>query len=408
MSEVELDIASMGSRGEGIALHEGGRTYVPLALPGERVSVRGDGERAQLLDILHRSADRISPFCPYFGSCGGCAIQHWAAGPYADWKRSLVVQALEAAGLEADVAPMLDAHGAGRRRVTLHARTDGALTVGFMAARSHSIVDIAMCPILEPALASAPDVARQLATVLRDRRKPMDIQVTAVETGLDVDVRGYGAVTPAMRLRLTEVANTLDLARLSIHGDIVVERRPPTVMMGRARVLLPPGSFLQATSVGEATLANLVQGAMTGAKKIVDLFAGSGPFTLRLADTVAVHAVDSDAGAINALTRAANALTGRKPVTSEVRDLFRRPLLPAEVKRFDAVVFDPPRAGAEAQVRVLAVSGVQRIVGVSCHPGSFARDARILIDAGFRLTGVTPVDQFRHSPHVELVGVFDR
>jgi 23S rRNA (uracil1939-C5)-methyltransferase len=402
-------IDRLGGRGDGIADTEAGPLFVPFALPGETALVERQGRLAKLLDVETPSPERTPPFCPYFGSCGGCVAQHVAAPAYASWKRGLVATALQQAGISAEVEPLLDAGGEGRRRLTLHARfRDGQILVGYMAARSHDLVDITHCPIAEPALReAAPRAARDLARTLARKRKPLDIQITATEAGLDVDLRGHGPASAAERLALAEAASRLDLARLTLHGDLVVERRPPWIAMGRARVVPPPGAFLQATRLGEESLAGLVAEACGDARRVVDLFAGCGPFALQLAEAREVHAADSDAASLRALDRAARAAALR-PVTTEPRDLFRRPLLPPELDRYDAVVLDPPRAGAEAQARQIAAANVPLAVSVSCDPGTFARDAAILLAGRFRLEQVTPVDQFKHGAHVEIVGVFRR
>jgi 23S rRNA (uracil1939-C5)-methyltransferase len=279
--------------------------------------------------------------------------------------------------------------------------------VGFMAARSHELVPVEHCLVLAPALARAPATALALARTMGPD-KPLDVQLTATQGGLDVDLRGHGPASPALRRRLTALAAELDLARLSLHGDVLVERRPPLVRMGRTDVALPPGGFLQATAAGQEALVALVTGAVGRARAVADLFSGCGTFALPLAETASVHAVEADAAALAALDRAARHAPGLRPVTVERRDLFRRPLQPAELARFEAVVFDPPRAGAEAQAQAIARSDVHLVVGVSCDATSFARDAALLIAGGFALEGVTPVDQFAFSAHVEIVGVFRR
>lgn len=409
MSVVELVIDRLGQRGDGIAATQAGQVYVAGALPGERVLGEVDGERGELLDIREPSPDRVAPPCPLFGACGGCAVQHLAAGAYADWKRGLVAAALGHVGIEVEVRPLVKAHGEGRRRVTFHARAGSPRPlVGFMAARSHRIVPVAACPLLAPALSAAPRAAGRIAALLGSAGKPLDIQVTATQGGLDVDVRGLGAANPSQRTALARLATELELARLCVHGDVVAELRPPLVLMGGVAVLPPPGGFLQATAAGEAVLAELVLAALDQARRVADLFAGAGPFALRIARAAAVHAVESDAAALAALDRAARAASGLKPVTTETRDLFRRPLLGPELASFDAVVLDPPRAGAEAQARALAASSAPRVIYVSCSAPTFARDARILLDGGYALAAVTPVDQFLFSAHVELVGVFSR
>ncbi len=405
-----LIIDRLGARSDGIADTPAGPLFVSGALPGETVTVEREGGRARLVSVDAPSVEREEPFCPYFHACGGCATQHISHGLYQAWKRDIVVGALRQARIEADIAPLVDAHGEGRRRITLHARfQDREAQVGYMAPRSHHLVPIAFCPIAEPALKeAAPQVAQALASRLRGSGKPLDIQITASATGLDVDLRGHGPLKDRDRHALIEAARALDLARLSVHGDVVVELKPPVQVMGAAAVVPPPGSFLQATRLGEETLAGLVIEACAGARRVADLFAGCGPFSLRLARSAEVHAVEADRKALLALDRAARGTPGLRRVTTEARDLFRRPLLTPELKGFDAVVLDPPRAGAEAQCHQLAASEVSTIASVSCDPGTFARDTGLLIAAGYRLERVVPVDQFKHSPHVELVGVLRR
>ena len=402
-----VTIARLGARGDGLT---GDGLAVPGALPGERVAVERDGSRARLVAVETPSPERIAPFCPYYERCGGCAVQHLEAQAYAAWKRGIVTQALAQARIETELAPLVDAHGAGRRRITLHVREiEGRARAGLMAARSHSLVAIDHCPVTVPALHRAPAIAEALAAPLGQGRKPLDVQATASEAGLDIDIRGHGPVSEQARAALTRLATELDLARLALHGDVVVERRPPSLPSGEARLLPPPGGFLQATQAGEAALTALVCEAMDKRiKRVADLFSGSGPFTLALARAQDVHAVEGDEPSLRALDRAARTAPGLRRITHERRDLFRRPLLAPELDRFDAVVFDPPRAGAQAQTRWLAESKVPLVVGVSCDPGTFARDAAALIAGGYRLDRVTPVDQFKHSGHVELVGVFRR
>jgi 23S rRNA (uracil1939-C5)-methyltransferase len=308
------------------------------------------------------------------------------------------------------VAPLVDAHGRGRRRMTLHARlgTHDVMKVGFAAAQSHDIVPVDRCPILDPGLDGALDAAWALAEPLIRTGKPLDIQITATQNGLDIDVRGSGPLPANMISALSRLAEQHRLARLTRHGELVLLRAPPTISVGRAQVTLPPGSFLQATALGEETLATLVAERCGRAKHIADLFCGVGPFALRLAARARISAFDSDAGAIAALQKAATATSGLKPVKAETRDLFRRPLVGQELRDYAAVVFDPPRQGAQAQARELAASKVATVIAVSCNVATFARDARILVDGGYRLEAVTPVDQFRHTPHVELVARFSR
>jgi 23S rRNA (uracil1939-C5)-methyltransferase len=408
-----LAIARVGHRGDGVAKTAAGEVFVPYALPGESVSVEpvaGHPDRRHLLRVETASVDRIAPVCPHFGVCGGCAVQHWSVERYRDWKRGLVVNALALAGLSAPVAELVDAHGEGRRRVTLHARRGGhdVLHLGFAAPRAHRIVPIDRCPVLAPALVRAIGVSWRLAEAVAPSRKPLDIQVTATDAGLDIDLRGSGPLNAAQESALTRVAIAFSLARLTRHGERVAEASPPMLRVGPATVRLPPGAFLQATAAGEEALARLVLGHAGSAKRAADLFCGVGPFALRLAQRARVSAFDGDAGAIGALAQGAAHAPGLKPIMAVTRDLFRRPLLPTELSDFDALVFDPPRQGAQAQARELARAKVPCVIAVSCNPATFARDARILVEGGYRLINVTPIDQFRYSAHVELVGLFER
>jgi 23S rRNA (uracil1939-C5)-methyltransferase len=353
------------------------------------------------------SEQPVTPICTYFGSCGGCALQDWALPRQLDWKRQRVIDALAKTGVDTPVEPTLDAHGEGRRRIVLHARRqDGGLKVGFAVARSHQIVAIDHCPILAPSMKGAIAAAQAIAGAIGGA-KPLDIQITASDTGFDIDARGSGPITAAVASALAKTAEAHRLARITRHGELVVQRVQPTLRMGTAVVPLPPGAFLQATTAGEDTLARLVLDhagkARDKAKTVADLFCGVGPFALRLARTTRVTAVDTDQAALDALKRAAAATGGLKPVTTQPRDLFRRPLAPVELKGFDAVVFDPPRQGALAQARELAASKVPVLIAVSCDADTFARDTRVLIDGGYRLEAITPVDQFRYSAHVEIV-----
>jgi len=408
-----LVIDHIAHRGDGAAETPDGPVFVAYALPGETVEVErvpGHPDRRHLLRVDTPSPERIEPFCQHFGACGGCAIQHWSEARYREWKRDLVITALEQAGLKAPVSELTDAHGEGRRRATFHARrgTYDIIEVGFAAPRAHHIVAIDRCPILAPALDGAIAAAWAVSEILKPEKKPLDIQVTATEAGIDMDVRGSGALNPARMTALAQATGKHRLARLTRHGELVAQRAAPTVMMGPARVTLPPGAFLQATAAGEETLARMVDGHIARGKLVADLFCGLGPFALRLAERMRVAAFDSDAAATTALKAAAAATSGLKPVDTEARDLFRRPLAAQELKRFDAVVFDPPRQGAEAQARELAKSEVPLIIAVSCNVATFARDVRILADGGYRLGAVAPVDQFKYSAHVEIVARLER
>ena len=381
----QLTIVRLGHRGDGIADTPAGPVYVPYTLPGETVTVEpvaGHPDRRHLDHIDKPSHERVAPICKHFTQCGGCAMQHWSLAEYHLWKRGLVAEALAQAGIIAPVADIIDAHGQGRRRAVLHARrgTQDVLEVGFTAPRAHHIVAIDRCPILETGLDGAIPAAWAIAEILKPADKPLDIQVTATDSGMDVDVRGSGPLNSRRTTALAGVAEKHKLARITRHGELVAQAAQPLLKIGRAHVPLPPGAFLQATAEGEATLARLVLEHVGTAKRVADLFCGIGTFALRLAEQARVTAADSEASAVKALERAAANTSGLKPVEAQTRDLFRRPFMAAELKAFDAVVFDPPRQGAEAQARELVKSAVPVVVAVSCDATTFARDARILIE----------------------------
>jgi 23S rRNA (uracil1939-C5)-methyltransferase len=403
-----LTVDRLGARGEGVAQGPEGLIYVPYALAGETIAAEVDGSRGTLVEALAPSPSRIAPFCRYFSRCGGCAVQTLAADSYARWKRDLVASALRRAGLAITVADLADAHGAGRRRATFHARyVQGRPTTGFMKARAHDIVEIDSCPLLAASMDGALPAARAIARALAASGTPLDILVTATASGLDVDLKGHGPLGEAEIQTLVRIALAHDLARLSTHGSIVISRRTPMLAMGKAMVVPPPGAFLQATEAGEEALAARVCAHVAGARYIADLFSGVGTFALRMAAFATVDAFDLEEAALSALAKAAR-VKGLRPVSVARRDLFRRPLGPPELKRYDAIVFDPPRAGAESQALALGASPVPLVVAVSCNARTFARDAAILCAGGYEMTRVEPVDQFRHTPHVEIVAAFLR
>jgi 23S rRNA (uracil1939-C5)-methyltransferase len=407
MSE-EVLIAAVGRQGDGIAETAQGRLHVAFTLPGERVEIARDGERGTLLNIIEPSAERIAPPCRHFGVCGGCALQHWKTEPYLAWKRNLAADALAREGIGAEVTQVIPAYGAGRTRAVFHAgRGEKKDAVGFAKRRSHEIVAIEECPVLDPKLEAALPLARELAKILLATGKPVDLHFTLAERGLDIDIRGAGKLAKPLESKIVSFAAEKKITRISLHGEPLAQLMPPTHLVGNVRVALPPGPFLQATAEGERVLAEKVLQAAGDSKSAADLFCGIGTFALRLAGRMKVAAFDNHEPSIFALQSAAKT-PGLKPVTASTRDLFRWPLVSDELKKIDFVVLDPPRNGAEAQARELAKSKLRKIAYVSCDADTFARDARILIGGGFKLVEVTPVDQFQYSPHVELVGVFSR
>lgn len=410
--ETLLEIVEIGSRGDAVAAGEAGPVYVPYALPGERVRALVSAGRGAEAAIETPSPDRVAPACPHFTRCGGCQLQHWADAPYLEWKRHEVRRALARRGIEAEVDPVIPAWAGGRRRAAFHAeRQGGRLSFGFLERAGARIEDVAACPVLAPALAEKLPDLRALAEAFAPARGRITLHCLATDAGLDVAISGTGVAADFGLEQLesaARLADALDLARLSFDGEPFVMRRPPVVSMGRANVAPPPGAFLQATLEGERALAELVRDAVRGGRRAADLFSGIGTFALRLCETAEVHAVEGDAEMLTALKRAADAAQRPHGVTVQTRDLMRDPLMAAELEGFDAIVFDPPRAGARAQAEQIGASAARRVAAVSCDPATFARDVRILIDAGFWLTRVTPVDQFRWTPHVEVVGALER
>ena len=412
--ELELHIDKLGSEGVGVARVEGQVVLVPGALPGERVRARVEGGHGAVTRLIETSPFRVEPACRHFGSCGGCALQHLAWQPYLDFKRDLVIEALRRQGFgDAPVGAIVSSPPGSRRRATLEAkRAGGTLLLGFHGRASHHIVDLGECPVLLPELAALLAPLRALLNRLLPAGAGATVQLGAGPDGVDLGLVLPAAPDMALLELLSGFAEAQDLARLWWRTDGMApvpaaQRRSIGLRFGTVPVDPPSGGFLQATAVGEAALTAAVVTALAGAERVADLFAGCGTFGLALGQRAELHAVEGDAAALGALTSAARR-AGLGYVTTERRDLEARPLLAAELKRFDAVLFDPPRAGAKAQAIHLAASTVPTVVGVSCNPATFARDARILADGGYRLDSVQPVDQFVWSPHVELVGRFHR
>lgn len=411
---MELTITRLGRKGDGIAEGPDGPVYAPYTLPGEAALGEVAEGRMEAAKIARPSDHRVAAPCRHFKRCGGCALQHASDAYLASWKRDIVVAALRAQGIETEVAETITSPPNSRRRATFSARrTKKGAMVGFHARRAGEIVAIHECPLIRADLLAALPAIEALARAGASRKGELKAAVTATGAGLDVAVTGgkaleEGAEGAAMRMDLAGIAEAHDLARLTWGDEPIALRRPPALRFGPATVHPPPGAFLQATAEGEAALVRLVLEGVGEAARVADLFAGCGTFSLPLTAQAEILAVEGDAALPNALEAGWRGAEGLKRLTVQARDLFRRPLLAAELNGFDAVAFDPPRAGAEAQASEIANSTVSRVVGVSCDPASFARDAAILIAGGYRLTRVTPVDQFRWSGHVELVGVFER
>ncbi|HWA50638.1 MAG TPA: class I SAM-dependent RNA methyltransferase [Dongiaceae bacterium] len=414
----DLTPTAMGGQGDAVAEWQGKRVFVPFALPGERVRAElqpragGDLAAAQI-EVLAASPDRFAPPCAHFGICGGCKLQHWAEGPYRAWKVDLVRHALRQHGLDMPAkADAVFVPAATRRRAEFAAlKQGGQVQLGFHAARSDAIIDQRECPILVPALEKfVPSLRAALREALHEG-KPADVLATETATGIDLLVTAEDAANTRQRAVLARFAAEHGIARVGWQAkrgspEPIVMLHPPQVRFGSITVDLPMPSFLQPSAAGEAALKSAVLAMIGKPKRIVELFAGCGTFTFDLAALGKVHAVEGSKPSLAALEQAAKRAQLSHRITTETRDLERAPLTFQELKNVDAVVFDPPRAGAKAQSEMLAKSQVKRVVAVSCNPATFARDARTLIDGGYTMSAITVVDQFIWSPHVELVAEF--
>ena len=402
-----LTIDRLGHLGDGVAKGPDGAVFVPQMLPGE--VVEGDLQDGKLLNprIVTPSVNRVRPPCVHARSCGGCLMQHSADPFVADWKLGIVKGALDGQGLTTLFRPILTSPPMSRRRATLSARrTKGGVLLGFHARASDTLVAVPNCQLLHPDLIATFPALETLVKIGGSRSSEMSLTVTRSLAGPDVVVTGAKTVDAAVQLDLARLAETHGFARLTWNGEMVALRAQPMQRFGRALVAPPPGAFLQATAEGEIALLQAVALAVGSARKITDLFAGVGTFALPLAERAEVHAVESEAAMLTALDKGARAAEGLRRVTVETRDLYRRPLEADEFKGVEAVVIDPPRAGAEAQTRTLAAAKVPVIAAVSCNPVTFARDAKVLVNAGYSLDWVQVVDQFRWSAHVELAARF--
>jgi 23S rRNA (uracil1939-C5)-methyltransferase len=398
MTDTQLTIQRLGHQGDGIAP---GPVYVPLTLPGEVVDGVVEGDRMEAPRIITPSAQRVRPPCAHFKACGGCSLMH-AADPFvASWKAQVIETALAAHGVSAEIRPTATSPARSRRRATLSGRrTKKGALVGFHGRRSDVIVPISDCHVLAPPLVALIPTLAEITQLGGSRSATLSFALTLTESGIDCAVTGGKPLDGPLRVALPRFRDRI--VRLTWGDEPVYADATPMLHFGPVAIAPPPGAFLQATAEGEASLRAAVTEALEGATRIADLFAGCGTFALPLAVGAPVHAIEGAEALTAALGHAVRHAQGLKPVTVETRDLFRRPLLPEEVGRFDGMVIDPPRAGAEAQVTQIARAQVPRIAMVSCNPVSFARDAHVLIEAGYRLNWVQPVDQFRWSPHVEL------
>lgn len=399
-------IERLGHLGDGIAP---GPVFVPRSLPGEDVSGDVTDGRIDMPRILTPSPDRVKAPCRHYNACGGCALMHGSDAFVADWKTEVVKNALAAHGLEPAFRAIQTSPSRSRRRAVLSAkRAKKGAMVGFHGRRSSAITAIEGCHLLHPSIMEALPALADLAVVGASRKGELAINIAHSSAGLDVSVTGGKPLERKLETDLAQALHQYGFARLSWNSEVIATETPPIQSFGSANVVPPPGAFLQATREGEAALLTAVLEIATGARRVVDLFAGCGTFALPLAETSEVHAVEGQAEMLEALATGWRKATGLRKVSTETRDLFRNPLTPEDLDPFDIAVIDPPRAGAAAQVAQLAVSNINKIAMVSCNPVSFAQDAKTLVDAGFSVDWVQVVDQFRWSTHIEQVASFTR
>ncbi len=414
---VELAIESIGALGDGVAHHNGDAIFLPFTAPGDRLIARRiDATHARAIEWRAYGPDRQAPPCPHFGVCGGCALQHLSDAAYATWKTGLARQALERRGFrDVKLAALVRTPPGSRRRAEfVGLRLGRTVALGFHARASRDVVAIETCLVLAPALVALLAPLKALLADILAAGERLDVHATLTESGIDVVMTAARALDLGERERLAAFAHEVGLARLSWRpgprqpADPVTLAAPPRITFGDVSVDLPPGAFLQASAAGEMAIVGEVLAAAGGCRRVADLYSGCGALSFALARTARVHAFERERAMVDALNAAAGRARLRGQVTAETRDLARRPLSPDELAAFDALVFDPPREGARAQAETIARSRVPLVVGVSCDPGTFARDARILVEGGYRLEKLVPIDQFLWSPHLELVGVFER
>jgi 23S rRNA (uracil1939-C5)-methyltransferase len=392
-----LTLAGLGQLADG--------TLLERVLPGEEVEVQTDGTARIVTPVV----DRVKPPCRHFKSCGGCAMQHASDGFVASWKTAVVERAMSARGLPFSFRTLHTSPAQSRRRARFSGRrTKKGAIVGFHAKASDALIDVPDCQLLSPSIMAGLPALEALTMIAASRKSEVNLTVTDTLGGLDVMVETEREISGQLRIELAALAEAHNLARLAWNDDVVVTRKAPNQLFGKAHVAPPAGTFLQATREGEAALVAAVVGAATGAKRIIDLFSGAGTFTLPLSELAEVHAVEGDEDMLQTLDRGWRHALGLKAITTQARDLFRRPLEPDELKKFDLAVLDPPRAGADAQIATLCASDIKRVVMVSCNPVTFARDAETLIKAGYDVQWIDVVDQFRWSPHTELAAYFTR
>jgi 23S rRNA (uracil1939-C5)-methyltransferase len=404
-----VTISALGHGGDGIAETNDGRLFVPFTLPGETAEIERAGTRGRVNRILDKSRDRVTPVCRHFGVCGGCTLQHMERSAYLAWKHDVVADAFDKRGITIDIAPVVPIAEHSRRRAVFSAvRAAKGIVLGFHRRGATEIVAVEECPVLAPSIVSALPTLRRIAGLTLRAGRQTRIVVTAADNGLDIAVENAGRIGRAELEALGSLGTDMSLARLTVDGNEIFLNRRPEIVADGLTLLPVPGGFLQAVKSAETALARAIIDHVGDANPVADLFAGIGTFALRLARRASVTAFEGSADLVSAIETASHRSPGLKPVTAQKRDLFRNPLAPIELDAFGAVVFDPPAAGAKAQADAIAASRVPKVAAVSCNPATLARDARILIDGGYQLSRVLPVDQFLYSAEIEVVATFER
>ncbi len=406
----KIIIEKLGHRGDGVGQSTTGRVFVPFSLAGEEVEIQGKSTRRELVRVISKSSDRVSPQCQYFEKCGGCQLQHFANQPYLQWKQELVIEAFSAQGMQIELQPIFSSALGKRRKAVFSAvHTNEGVEFGFQGMRSHDVVNIDHCLVLHDQISTNIELIKKVIRPILPAKGSTPIHVLHSENGLDIFLETDSPLQEKPRQAAVRMALDTGISRLTYGNETLVEARRPVLQMGIVRVSPPPGIFVQAMVEAENQMAKLVCDHLRSCKTTADLFCGIGTFALRLAENSTVIACESIQSALDALDEGWRTSGGKlKSIKVEKRDLHIRPMMALELKKIKGVVFDPPRAGGEAQARQLAISKCRKIAAVSCNPTTLARDMSILTDGGFKIKSITPIDQFTHTPHVEVVALLER
>ncbi|MEM9329830.1 MAG: class I SAM-dependent RNA methyltransferase [Pseudomonadota bacterium] len=407
---VELKIHSLARQGDGVATKDSETLYIPFSLPGETVTATSSGIRRDLISVIRQSSFRIDPICTHFGECGGCQLQHFSQEGYLAWKHALVYEALERVGISHAVDPLVCFDVASRRRCVFNVKhTAKGVVLGFAERSTDRIINITECPILVKDISDRLQDIKNVLSSLPYTKKSFRLSVLASEAGLDLALSSPQPLKQNTKEILARKALSFGFARLSSDGEVLVELKKPILRMGLCNLIPPPGAFVQAVRAAEATMSELVCTYLSDCKSVADLYSGIGTFALRLAENSMVWALEENAPSLQALDRAWRETGGKlKQIRIETRNLERRPVNFTELKKIDGLVFDPPRAGAEAQVRQIAKSKIGKVAAVSCNPITLARDLKLLLEGGYKIQQITPIDQFRFTPHVEVVALLEK